>query len=253
MLIRRLNAGLERGHLAFLFAPFLPHESWIFGRVLTRRLFWPVISTVARRSCLQRFRRWSDSSPLLPPSRFRVKLVTGTSGTVLKLVRRAPVLGADDAVEVDVDLAFEGGEDVGQLVPVAGGQVDRSFERLLEQRRDRLRGSHHRVGRAVVGGELDFGAGRADVAVVEEAATGGIVTTALAMFASPGAAVRVAFSAGFWARLFPPLQLQGELRPEGQLRAVGGLEGDRGIGLRALVAEDLGLHREAVAVGRVER
>ena len=43
--------------------------------------------------------------PLLPPSRVRVKLETGASGTVSKLVRMPCVDGVDLAVEVDVDLA----------------------------------------------------------------------------------------------------------------------------------------------------
>ena len=53
--------------------------------------------------------------PLLPPSRLRVNLETGASGTVSKVVRMLAVDGVDVADEVDVDLAVEGGDDVGEL------------------------------------------------------------------------------------------------------------------------------------------
>ena len=63
------------------------------------------------------------------------ELETGASGTVSKVVRRPAMDGVDVAVEGDVDLAVEGGDDVGESALVgAGAQVDRAFEGLFEQR-----------------------------------------------------------------------------------------------------------------------
>ena len=69
--------------------------------------------------------------------------MTGASGTVSKLVRRRAVDGVDLAVEIDVDLAVEGGDEVGQLVR-GGAQVDRAFEGLFEQRGFGLGEADHR-------------------------------------------------------------------------------------------------------------
>ncbi len=46
-----------------------------------------------------------------------MKLETGASGTVSKLCEAAAGDGVDPADEGDVDLAVEGGDDVGELVP----------------------------------------------------------------------------------------------------------------------------------------
>ena len=77
-----------------------------------------------------------------------MNLETGASGTVSKVVRRPPLTVSIVAVEVDVDLAVEGGDDVGQLVR-GGAQVDRAFQGLVEQRGLGLGEADHRARRAV--------------------------------------------------------------------------------------------------------
>ena len=76
----------------------------------------------------------------------------------------------DLAVEVDVDLAVEGGDEVGEaaLVFRRGAQVDRAFERLFKQRGFRPCGADDRAGRAFVGGELNLRAWVLDVGVVDD-------------------------------------------------------------------------------------
>src|SRR6202040_1749126 len=58
----------------------------------------------------------------------------GADAGDLFAVRELFVDGGDVAVEVDVDLALEGDEEVGELVAEAGHQVDGAFERLVEER-----------------------------------------------------------------------------------------------------------------------
>ena len=82
-----------------------------------------------------------------------------------------PLIGVDAAVQDDVDLAVQVGDQVGQLVG-GGAQVDRAFERLVEQRRDGRGVAVDRARRAGVGGELHPGADRADVGLVEELRVG---------------------------------------------------------------------------------
>ena len=63
-----------------------------------------------------------------------MNLESGASGTVSKVVRMPGLDGVDEADRGDVDLAVEVGDDVGQRVAAVGAQVDRAFQRLVEQR-----------------------------------------------------------------------------------------------------------------------
>ena len=71
-----------------------------------------------------------------------------------------------------MDLAVEIGDEVGELVAEAGGEVDRAFEGPVEQRGDRLGVAENRAGGAAACVELDPGAGALDVGVVEDLALG---------------------------------------------------------------------------------
>ena len=77
------------------------------------------------------------------------------------------LVGVDPADQGDLDLAVQVGDQVGQLVGGAA-QVDRAFDRAVEQRRRRFGEAVDARRRAGVGGELDPGADGADVGVVEE-------------------------------------------------------------------------------------
>ena len=75
----------------------------------------------------------------------------------------------DEADQVDVDLALELGDDVGELsFATVGAQVDRAFEGLFEQRGFRFGEAEEGSRGTLVGRELDPGAGALDVGVVEE-------------------------------------------------------------------------------------
>src|SRR5215207_7209316 len=71
----------------------------------------------------------------------------------------APV-GVDAADQLDLDLAAQVGDQVGELV-VGGAQVDRPVEGIGEQRADRAGVAVDRALRALIGGELHPGADRA--------------------------------------------------------------------------------------------
>ena len=87
-------------------------------------------------------------------------------------------------------------DEIGQRV-AGGAQVDRAFDRVVEQRGDRPRVSVDRARGALVGGELDPGADRPDVFLLE-GTLAGRVTAALRMLDSPsGSWVRVAVNAGW--------------------------------------------------------
>ena len=73
----------------------------------------------------------------------------------------------DHAVQLDLDLALEVGEQVGQGV-VRGDQVDGAGERIFEQRRFGRGVAVDRPRRAFVGGQLDAGADRLDVGLVDQ-------------------------------------------------------------------------------------
>src|SRR6185312_15652358 len=77
------------------------------------------------------------------------------------------VVGADDAVQLDVDLAFEVRQEVRKLV-LRGDQVDRALQLLLEQRTARFRAPVDRVLRAFVRRQLDPRADGLDVTLIEE-------------------------------------------------------------------------------------
>ena len=81
--------------------------------------------------------------------------------------------GVDVADEGDVDLAVQGGDDVGELVATAGAQVDGAFEGLFEQRGLGFGEADIGARGALFAGslaceELDLGAGGLDVGVVED-------------------------------------------------------------------------------------
>ena len=79
----------------------------------------------------------------------------------------------DKADEVDVDLALELGDDIGEFSFAAvGAQIDRAFEGLFKQRGFGLGEAEQGSRRALIGGELDSGAGALDVGVVEELGVG---------------------------------------------------------------------------------
>ena len=105
----------------------------------------------------------------MPPRTVSVNFETGTSGTISKVLRSRPLLvGVGDAGELDVDLAVQRGDQVRQFVFGVRAQVDRAFERAVEQRRRRFGEAVDRVRRAFVGGELDPGADVADVRLFED-------------------------------------------------------------------------------------
>ena len=79
--------------------------------------------------------------------------------------------GVDPAHHVDVDDAVQGRDQVGQLM-VGGAQVDRAFERFVEQGRGRPGVAVFGSFGAGLGGELDPGADDPDVGVVEQLALG---------------------------------------------------------------------------------
>ena len=65
-------------------------------------------------------------------------MLTGTSGTVFERRPQAALLDAVDlAGELEVDLALEVDDEVGQLVG-GGAQVDVAPERLVQERSDRF-------------------------------------------------------------------------------------------------------------------
>ena len=112
----------------------------------------------------------------------------------------AAVLGVDPADQVDVDLAVQGDDQVGQRVG-GGAQVDGAFQGLVEQRRegpgvavDRALGALGAV--AGAGGELDAGADGADVVLVEELRVRQGDRGAWRCWRRRGGLVRVALSAG---------------------------------------------------------
>ena len=111
---------------------------------------------------LQRLRLLT-SRPFLPPCIFRTNLVTGASGTTSKVLRMPPLTESIRPASSTSNWPLQGGDQVGQRV-VGGAQVDRAFQRLVEQRRGRLGVAVDRGGGAVLGGELDPGADGADVA-----------------------------------------------------------------------------------------
>ena len=76
----------------------------------------------------------------------------------------------DETDQVDVDLALELGDDIGELsFASVGAQIDRAFEGLFKQRGFGLGETEERdPARTLVGVELDPGAGALDVGVVEE-------------------------------------------------------------------------------------
>ena len=87
MLVISLSAR-DALRLAFL----EPQLTWGFRLLLATTPFCPVIRIAALPGDLQRSALFC-SSPFLPPSRLRTNWVTGTSGTVSKLVRSPPPLG----------------------------------------------------------------------------------------------------------------------------------------------------------------
>ena len=66
--------------------------------------FWPAMSALTWRGWAQRLGLFSRR-PLGPPSRLRVKLETGASGTVSKVVRRRPLTVSTWPTRAIVDLA----------------------------------------------------------------------------------------------------------------------------------------------------
>ena len=121
-----------------------------------------------------------------------------------------------------LNLTLEFGDQVGQFVFRVGAEVHRSL-RGFSSSGDSAAAVPIGTGGAVVGrvnctlvqGSLMWALSRKIEC--------GIVTTSWAMFASPGLAVRVAVSAGCWARLTPPLSLSASFGPKGSVGAVGGL------------------------------
>ena len=124
-------------------------------------------------------------------------------GNVFEGGPQAAALGRVDAAgEDDVDLAAQVGDQIRQLVGRAA-QVDRAFDRVVEQRRDRAGEAVDRGGGALPGGELDPGA---DVPMwaLSRSSDFGRATAARAMFESPSGMVRTAFSAGWPSRWCRP-------------------------------------------------
>ena len=160
----------------------------------------------------------------------------------------------DEADKVDVDLALELGDDIGELSFTAvGAQIDGTFEGLFKERGYCLCETEERSRGALVGGELNPGAGALDVGVVEE----------LGVRKGDRDAGDVCARAGLGEGQFRLKRrvtgvLGGtgdpgsEIGREGQGGAVGDLEGRRAACDRPLVAEDFGVDRKWVAVGRIE-
>ena len=146
---------------------FEPHAVCSLTLPLSVRPFWPVISTVALRSALQRLLLLT-SRPFLPPCEFEDELRDRRVGHRVEGGPQAALLGGVDlAGELDVDLPVQVGDQVGQF-RARGPQVDGARQRLVEQRRRRRRRAVDRVRRARVRRELDPGADGADVGVVEQ-------------------------------------------------------------------------------------
>ena len=115
---------------------------------------------------LQRFLR-GDQEAVLAAGQGHRELRDRHVGHAVEGGADAAFEAVDAADQVDVDLALEVGDEVRQRV-VRRAQVDRAFERLAEQRRERPRLAVDRFLRAVVGGELDPGADRREARLVEE-------------------------------------------------------------------------------------
>ena len=97
--------------------------------------FWPAMSTLARKVWAQRLVPFSKS-PLFPPSRLRVNLETGASGTVEKVVRRRPGTVSTLPTRVMSIWPLRAATMSGSFrfcFPV-GAQVDGAFEGLFEER-----------------------------------------------------------------------------------------------------------------------
>ena len=109
--------------------------------------------------------------PLPAPCIVTIALVTGASGTVSKVVRMPPLIESTRPTRSNWigwwAGPLQGADHVGQFV-ARGAQVDRAFQRVIEQRAGRFDVAVDRARRAGIGGELHPGADRADVGLVEE-------------------------------------------------------------------------------------
>ena len=195
----------------------------------------------------------------MPPGRVIVNFETGTSGTRSKVVRMPPLKLSMRPTRSTSTWPCEMGDEVRQRV-VGRAQVDRPFERLAEQRRDRPRLAVDRFLRAVVGGELDPGADLPEAGLVEEERVRQGDRGAGRCWRRPACALRIARRRGCLARLVAPKRRRFSFgrKPSGvavvQLDRVGDREGREGrrigrVGAAALEGAGGGQFR---AVGPVE-
>ena len=141
----------------------------------------------------------------------------------------AALLGVDPSDQVDVDLAMERGDEVGQRV-VRAPEVDRAAQGLLRERRGRGGEAVDRAFGALIGGELDPGADGPDVVLGQELRMGqaddrlgdvGVVALGVVQHRFQGRVIGALGAA-----------LEGELQVwfEAEVLAGADLEGDRGLG-----------------------
>ena len=149
--------------------------------------FWPVMSAVAWRGWAHRLGAFSRR-PLPAPSRLRVKRETRYVGRGFQGGANAAVDGVDVEVGGYVDLAVEGGDEVGELAgATVGAEVDLAFEGLFEQRGFGLGEAEIGARGAAFAGDVAFGELDPGAVVLmwalSTSSVGGRVTAARAMLA----------------------------------------------------------------------
>ncbi len=152
----------------------------------------------------------------------------------------------------NVDLAVEGGDDVGEFSSAtAGAQVDGAFQRLFEEGSFGLGEADHRAGWALLRGILDARAGGLEVGVVEELGVGqGDLDLGDIGFAGIGG--EDGGRAGLPACLVEPEKPMVSLGAKGRMRQLATWKWADGVATGAFGAEYFGFDGEGIAVGRVE-
>ena len=155
--------------LLFLLACFffaLEHGLTTVGFSTSPSLFCPTIRAVPAKP-LQALSELT-SRPCLPPLEGQAELAHRGIGKRVVGGAHAAVLGVDAADHLDAHAsARELGDQVGQFV-AGGAQVDRAFQGLVQQRRNRPGLAVDRAGGAFAGRALRFAADRVDVLLSEE-------------------------------------------------------------------------------------
>ena len=108
-----------------------------------------------------------DEDPLAPAFQRQHEFAHRLIRDRLEVAADPAIDRVDPADDVDVDQPVHRQHQVGQRV-VGAAQVDRAFDRVVQQRRPCFREAVDRAGRAFVGGELEPGADRPDVPLIEE-------------------------------------------------------------------------------------